>query len=263
MKAQTRARVKKIVNALKPYNPDRIILFGSAARGDADRYSDIDLAIIKDTDARFLDRLAVVYDLIDADFAFDALVYTPNEFEEMQARENPFVEQILRDGIVIYDAHPPAAFKAMRETPGEYGMKKTHAQNEGHRWLEQAQADLAAAKWNAQGGFYSVACFWAQQTAERALKAFLYFRGKRRIVGHSVQDLVNDCIRLDADFKSLLRPAKKLDHYYIPTRYPNGLPGGIPARAYDADEATEALELAEQAVTLVAQKISPAQDTPK
>jgi predicted nucleotidyltransferase len=103
VKAQTRARVKKIVNALKPYNPERIILFGSAARGDADRHSDIDLAIIKHTRARFLDRLAVVYDLIDADFAFDALVYTPNEFAEMCARENPFVAQIVKEGITIYE----------------------------------------------------------------------------------------------------------------------------------------------------------------
>lgn len=103
MNARVRARVKKIVNALKPYDPERIILFGSAARGDADADSDIDIAIIKNTRARFLDRLERVYDLIDLDCAMDALVYTPKEFAEMQARENPFIESVLREGITIYE----------------------------------------------------------------------------------------------------------------------------------------------------------------
>jgi predicted nucleotidyltransferase len=99
----TRARIKKIVNALKPYDPERVILFGSAARGDADAHSDIDIVVIKETSARFLDRLGRVYALIDGNFAFDALVYTPKEFAEMQARENPFVERVVREGVTIYE----------------------------------------------------------------------------------------------------------------------------------------------------------------
>ncbi len=112
MNARVRARVRKIVNALKPYDPERVILFGSAARGDADQDSDIDIAIIKETRARFLDRLGTVYDLIDADFAIDALVYTPKEFAEMQARENPFIESILKEGIEIYE-RPKGRSRAM------------------------------------------------------------------------------------------------------------------------------------------------------
>lgn len=260
MNPRVRSRVNKIIRALKPFDPERVILFGSAARGDADQHSDIDIAIIKDTPARFLDRLATVYDLIAPDFALDVLVYTPKEFEEMQARENPFIEEVLREGVVIYERVKRIAHES-RPSFGGVGMRKTEALREGRRWLEQAQADLAAAKWNEQGGFHSVACFWAQQTAERALKAFLYFRGKRRIVGHSVQELTKECARLDSDFKSLVRAATTLDRYYIPTRYPNGLPGGVPAQSYQADEAQQALELAEKTVALVASKFSPATQT--
>ena len=57
-------RITQLVLALKAYNPERIILFGSGARGDTDEYSDLDIAIIKETDERFLDRLETVCDLL-------------------------------------------------------------------------------------------------------------------------------------------------------------------------------------------------------
>lgn len=103
MNSLTRSRARKIVSALKPYDPERVILFGSAARGDADKYSDIDVVVVKETSERFLDRLGRVYDLIDLDCAFDALVYTPEEFAELQARENSFIEHVLHEGITIYE----------------------------------------------------------------------------------------------------------------------------------------------------------------
>ncbi len=255
MNAQERARIRKIVRALRPYDPERVILFGSAARGDADTCSDIDIVVIKETDARFLDRLGTVYQLIQPDFALDALVYTPAEFAQMQAEQNSFIEEVLREGVVVYDRARGAMQEPSHSPRGGGGMRRRQAEQEGRRWLEQAQADLAAAKWNEQGGFYSVACFWAQQTAERALKAYLYFQGRRRVFGHSVLELVKECARLDPDFDPLAHAAALLDRYYVPTRYPNGLPGGVPAQVYQADEAQEALQLAEKVVTLAASKI--------
>ena len=60
---------------------------------------------------------------------------------------------------------------------------------------------------------------------------------------------------LDSDFESL-RTAKRLDDYYIPTRYPNGLPGEIPSDYYDdEDEVKRALELCRQIVELAEKKI--------
>lgn len=263
MKTRTSSRVKQIVRALKPYEPERVILFGSAARGDADRYSDVDIVVIKETAERFLDRLARVYDLIQPNYALDALVYTPQEFAEMQARGNPFVEEILQDGIAIYDCRKGAARKRghLASPRRRSGMRKEQAEEEGRRWLEQAQSDLQVAKWNEQGNYHSAACFWAQQTAERALKAFLYFRGKRRVIGHSVHELAKQCARLDSDFAPLIKETGQLDRYYIPTRYPNGLPGGVPAQMYQAKEAQEALELAEKTVTLVATKMTSTPET--
>jgi HEPN domain-containing protein len=47
-----------------------------------------------------------------------------------------------------------------------------------------------------------------------------------------------------------------LDKYYIPTRYPNGLPGGVPSRYFDdPKEAKEAMELAKRVIELAEKKI--------
>jgi len=96
-------RITQVVSALKEYEPERIILFGSQARRTADQYSDLDIVIIKETDERFLDRLNTVYELVQPRFAMDVLVYTPQEFTEMQEQGNSFVEMVLKEGVIIYE----------------------------------------------------------------------------------------------------------------------------------------------------------------
>jgi predicted nucleotidyltransferase len=97
------ARVAHIIASLEEYDPQRVILFGSWGRGDEDEYSDLDLVIIKETEERFLDRLERVYELVKPTFAMDVLVYTPQEFAKMQERDNPFIEMVLKEGVVIYE----------------------------------------------------------------------------------------------------------------------------------------------------------------
>ncbi len=97
------ARLEKIKRGLEAYGADKAILFGSAARGKVDRWSDIDLIVIKDTDKRFLDRLEEVIDAIRPDFGFDVLVYTPEEFERMRDEANPLITRALEEGKVIYE----------------------------------------------------------------------------------------------------------------------------------------------------------------
>ena len=49
--------IEQVMQDLAAYGPEKVILFGSAARGDVDEYSDIDLIVIKETDKRFVQRL--------------------------------------------------------------------------------------------------------------------------------------------------------------------------------------------------------------
>lgn len=129
---------------------------------------------------------------------------------------------------------------------------------EGSRWLRQAERDLSDAEYSSAGARYSLACFLCQQAAEKALKAFLYARGAEQILGHSVADLAEECLKLEGAFRALKPRAAPLDHYYVPTRYPNSLPGGIPAEAFDESDARRALGLARDVIHLVKAKLSEA-----
>jgi predicted nucleotidyltransferase len=97
------ARLEYVLNRLKEYEPEKVILFGSQARDACDVYSDIDLVIIKKTKKLFLDRIKEVLKIIKPNFAIDILVYTPDEFQRMSFEGNPFLEQVLREGKVIYE----------------------------------------------------------------------------------------------------------------------------------------------------------------
>jgi HEPN domain-containing protein len=112
---------------------------------------------------------------------------------------------------------------------------------EARRWLAQARHDADAAALNAREGYAALACFLAQQAAEKALKAYLYAQGERAVVGHATHLLLRRCQHYDASFETLQDVCRRLDQYYIPTRYPNGLPGGIPHEVYTQDQAQEAI----------------------
>jgi len=84
-------------------NPDKIILFGSYGAGLVDEWSDLDLVMIKDTSAAFLDRTRQVLDLLQPQVGLDVLVYTPDEFERL-TRERAFVRrEIVAKGKVLYE----------------------------------------------------------------------------------------------------------------------------------------------------------------
>lgn len=94
------------------------------------------------------------------------------------------------------------------------------------RWLKQAEADFDAAQDSLKSEHFEWACFQAQQAAEKALKAFLYSQGLRALITHSIAELLVEAQKY-ASFDIPLKYAKALDSFYIPTRYPNGLPGTI------------------------------------
>ena len=109
------------------------------------------------------------------------------------------------------------------------------------RWLRQAENDLEFARLALSGGFFSQACFVAHQVAEKALKALAYFRSDRYVTGHSISDLVDSLESTYSDLTRYAKPARELDKYYVPTRYPDALPGGVPFESYDSDDAETAV----------------------
>lgn len=93
---------QEIVSTFMPFNPEKIILFGSLARGTWDEASDIDLIIVYQTTKSFMDRLKDLYLSWNIPKAVDILAYTPEEFARL-LNESSFVEDAVRDGEVLYE----------------------------------------------------------------------------------------------------------------------------------------------------------------
>jgi predicted nucleotidyltransferase len=95
---------KRLQPLFKKYKIEKAILFGSHARNEASRHSDIDLILVKDTHLRFLDRYEGVLSSISQalpEWDVDILIYTPKELEKIS--ERPFIKQALKEGKVLYE----------------------------------------------------------------------------------------------------------------------------------------------------------------
>jgi len=84
-------------------NAERVILFGSHARGEAKENSDVDLMIIAESDLPRFKRSRELYKLIRPyPFGMDLLVYTPQEVERGKLSPISFVSTVLQEGKVLY-----------------------------------------------------------------------------------------------------------------------------------------------------------------
>ena len=98
---------RRLAPVFKRHAVSRAVLFGSVARGDASRHSDIDLLLVQKTEARFLDRYeGLLEELGEAlpEAAIEPLVYTAEEMARMSANPTPFMARALREGICLYES---------------------------------------------------------------------------------------------------------------------------------------------------------------
>ena len=124
------------------------------------------------------------------------------------------------------------------------------AGTEADRWRRQAVNDLAFARVALREQFYAQACFTAQQASEKAVKAIAYGLGERTVFGHSLVTLISQYSDRALELRDLRELAGILDQYYVPTRYPNGLAGGVPFEAFGESQAAAAVEAADRFVQL-------------
>lgn len=93
--------VARIVDVAQP---EKVILFGSAARGGAGPNSDLDLLVIKDG-ADGLDLTARIYRrLHGARAAVDVIVVSPADVERFKDSHALVIRSALREGRVVYEA---------------------------------------------------------------------------------------------------------------------------------------------------------------
>ena len=97
-------RIERLLYALLPHKPERIYLFGSVARGEADALNDLDVVVIQRTETPFLERVQQVGRSLPFDVgAVDSFVYTPDEFTQMLHDGNAFAQLIAEKGVLLYD----------------------------------------------------------------------------------------------------------------------------------------------------------------
>jgi predicted nucleotidyltransferase len=99
------ALIREVADRIvKAFNPKRIILFGSHARGEAKPDSDMDLMVEMETDLDFYDRIRAVNELFGLRrWSMDVLVYTPSEVERDRQCNGTLVELANREGKVLYE----------------------------------------------------------------------------------------------------------------------------------------------------------------
>ena len=96
-----REMAQKIANR---FHPEKIILFGSYARGEATEISDVDLLVILRTQLPKPRRSAPMYSLL-RDYACgkDILVYNPEEVREYRALPMTLIHRALSEGLVLHE----------------------------------------------------------------------------------------------------------------------------------------------------------------
>jgi predicted nucleotidyltransferase len=104
MRVDFQSEIKSITNQIiEKYNPEKIILFGSAARGQFSLDSDADFLIIKKNTPYYgADRIRELSRLIERNIPIDLLVYKPEEFKKRIEMGDPFLKAILKEGKILY-----------------------------------------------------------------------------------------------------------------------------------------------------------------
>ena len=120
-------------------------------------------------------------------------------------------------------------------------------------WLKRAAEDLRAAGFerSASPPLTADIVFHAQQAVEKSLKAFLVWHGQTFRKTHSIEEIGEQCLAIDATLRALVDRAVPLTEYAWKFRYPGD------ADAPPADEAEDALHIASDVHEAVLARLPP------
>ena len=223
---------------VRDFDPLQIILFGSQARGDADRDSDIDLLVVF---AELADKRKTAIDLeralSDVPVAKDIIVSTPEELERSRTRIGSVLRYAQQEGKILWKNWNAAAHASTRNKEVNSAMQTADRLADTARWLRYAEEDLITAETYLKDPRVPPrqSCWHAHQAAEKALKAALIFLQIDFRRTHDV-NVLRDLLPENWQLKTALPNLRDLNRWAIEARYPEE--GQEPAQT-DASMAVE------------------------
>ena len=230
------------------FDPLQIILFGSQARGDANQQSDIDLLVVF---AELADKRKTALDIMralaDLPVAKDILVSTPEELERHRTRIGSVLRYAQQEGKVLWKRWNAAARGSdrscgMPDKEVKSAMQATDRLANTAQWLHFTEEDLVAAETFLGHPHMPPrqSCWFAQQSAEKALKAALIFL---QIDFRRTHDLnvLRDLLPESWQLKTALPNLGDLNRWAVEARYPADMQEATTADASEAVEQARAI----------------------
>jgi HEPN domain-containing protein len=219
----TRAKADPILDeiverSLASFAPERIILFGSRARGDHHEESDYDVMFVvnpRGSNRRDIE-LAVQQAFANGGWAMDIIVSLAKDFEWRRTDVGTLEYMAEHEGRVLYSRpglDPPAR---VRETP-------TGEPRSLPEWIERARTDFRAMAAVARSPerLEDPICFHAHQAAEKTLKAALVRAGISPPYRHLLSLLLSRCPETLRTIGGVVDACATLDAVLPKTRYPD------------------------------------------
>jgi len=104
----TLKKIKELSRQIvREFHPERIVLFGSYASGNPTKDSDLDLLVVLPFRGRTVDKAVEMRLKIRPTVPVDLIVRTPEKVRERLAMNDPFLENVMKTGKVLYEAHHP------------------------------------------------------------------------------------------------------------------------------------------------------------
>lgn len=116
-------------------------------------------------------------------------------------------------------------------------------------WFDRAENDIQFAEVGLREGFHAQVCFLSQQAIEKLLKGSLVILDRPYPKSHNLRELAK--LLPELKMKEHYESLTIIDGYYVPIRYPDGIPGSTPAGSPNRSEAESALETAREIWNLV------------
>ena len=105
MEPTTHDQIEKFVNEIvEKFDPLRVILFGSYAKDQTSRDSDVDLLVIMDFEGRPQLQAYKIRKEIERSFPLDLIVRKPTEIDQRLADGDFFLKEVMNDGKVLYES---------------------------------------------------------------------------------------------------------------------------------------------------------------